>query len=54
MSRRPEDDEEKIDKIISHLKSASEKDWQSIKKVSLENVLSTIEKDLKDFGVTLE
>ena len=50
----PEDDEEKIDKIISHLKSASEKDWKSIKKVSLESVLSTIEKDLKDFGVTFD
>ena len=50
----PEDDEEKIDKIISHLKSASEKDWQSIKKVSLESVLSTIEKDLEDFGVTFD
>ena len=50
----PEDDEEKIDKIISRLKSASEKDWQSIKKVSLESVLSTIEKDLEDFGVTFD
>ena len=50
----PEDDEEKIDKIISHLKSANEKDWQSVKKVSLESVLSTIEKDLEDFGVTFD
>ena len=50
----PEEDEEKIDKIISHLKSASEKDWKSIKKVSLESVLSTIEKDLEDFGVTFD
>ena len=50
----PEDEEEKIDEIISRLKSASEKDWQSIKKVSLDNVLSTIEKDLEDFGVTFD
>ncbi len=48
----PDDEEEKIDEIIAHLKSFSDKDWYSIKKVSLENVLSTIEKDLKDFGVT--
>ena len=50
----PEDEEEKIDEIILHLKSASEKDWHSTKKVSLESVLSTIEKDLKDFGVTFD
>ena len=50
----PEDEEEKIDEIISHLKSSSEKDWLSIKKVSLEKVLSAIEKDLKDFGVTFD
>ena len=29
----PEDEEEKIDEIILHLKSASEKDWHSTKKV---------------------
>ena len=50
----PEDEEEKIDEIISYLRSSSEKDWLSIKKVSLEKVLSTIEKDLKDFGVTFD
>ena len=50
----PKDKEEKIDEIISHLKSACEKDWQSIKKISLESVLSTIEKDLEDFGVTFD
>tara|TARA_B100000963_G_scaffold172530_1_gene150025 strand:- start:2244 stop:3941 length:1698 start_codon:yes stop_codon:yes gene_type:complete len=49
-----EDQEKKIDDIISHLKSTSEEDWSLVRKVSLDRVLSSIEKDLKDFGVTFE
>ena len=50
----PEDEEKKIDEIIAHLKSLNEKDWNSIKKVSLESVLASIEKDLADFGVMFD
>ena len=49
-----EDQEKKIDEIISRLKTASEEDWSSVKKVSLDQVLSSIEKDLKNFGVTFD
>ena len=49
-----EDQEKKIDEIISRLKTTSEKDWSSVKKVSLDQVLSSIEKDLKNFGVTFD
>ncbi len=50
----PEDQEKKIDEIISRLKTTSEEDWSSVKKVSLDQVLSSIEKDLKNFGVTFD
>ena len=49
-----EDQEKKIDEIISRLKTTSEEDWSSVKKVSLDQVLSSIEKDLKNFGVTFD
>ena len=49
-----EDQEKKIDEIISRLKTISEEDWSSVKKVSLDQVLSSIEKDLKNFGVTFD
>ena len=49
-----EDQEKKIDEIISRLKTSSEEDWSSVKKVSLDQVLSSIEKDLKNFGVTFD
>ena len=49
-----EDQEKKIDEIISRLKTASDEDWSSVKKVSLDQVLSSIEKDLKNFGVTFD
>ena len=49
-----EDEEKKIDEIISRLKTISEEDWSSIRKVSLDQVLSSIEKDLKNFDVTFD
>ena len=49
-----EDQEKKIDEIISRLKTISEEDWSSVKKVSLDQVLSSIEKDLKNFGVSFD
>ncbi len=49
-----EDKEKKIDEIISRIKCLSEENWSFVKKLALNCVLSSIERDLKDFGVSFD
>ena len=50
----PEDEEKKIDKIISYIKSKHKKEWYFVKNHAVSNVLSGIAVSLNDFGVRFD
>jgi arginyl-tRNA synthetase len=50
----PDDDEKEIDEIILRLQNSQEDLWLAIKDFALEEVLSSIRKDLKSFNVSFD
>ena len=50
----PDDEEKEIDEIILRIQKSQEELWSSIKDFALEEVLSSIRKDLKSFNVSFD
>ncbi len=54
LEKLPEDEEKKIDKIISYIKSKHKKEWFFVRKSAVDIVLSGIAGSLSDFGVRFD